>query len=289
MDQPLPSLTRFGVDWFYFSGAPSEDVLLFAQAVHQASFAMGPLEDDAWMARYAYGCLKGTALRWYESLEPDTKESWSNLRQAMIERFPPMELAPDAPPAAPAHRLAISNSISRCRVLVVRGDGSVIGYVGPPTIHREQGIHKSQDGALVIDVPIERGTQEGRFLIRILPPSLQSVTYPFLGVESHGTWWFLRACDEGRSGEVFGGRAEAYTATEVAVASSKIWSVKVDKTDSRTEELCMHWVDDKGVPAPLIVCALPKEINSRTEPKTLWMRKNLENAYEPLRLILERF
>ncbi|KAG9038173.1 hypothetical protein FRB95_002613 [Tulasnella sp. JGI-2019a] len=241
------------------------------------------------MARYAYGCLKGAALRWHESLEPNVQNSWSNLRQAMIDRFPPMELVPDAPAAALAPDLALSSPASRCRVLVVRCNGSVVGYMGPLALHGDSYMQKSPDGALTLDVPIERRTHQGGFLIRLLPPGQQSVAYPFLGVTYHGDQWQFRACDSGRPGKVFNDRARAYTSIGGAVAASKIWSIKVDKSDTTTEELCIQWIDDKGTHIPIVTCTRPENVNSESGSGAFWMRKTLESRHEPLRLILERF
>ncbi|KAG9009194.1 hypothetical protein FRB93_005690 [Tulasnella sp. JGI-2019a] len=280
---------RFGVDWFYFSGAPSEDVLPFAQAIHKVAFASGRLEDDAWKAQYGYGCLQGAALHWYESLEPETKDSWSKLRQAMIERFPPMELVPGAPAAAPVPGLTSSNLASRCRILVVRGNGNVIGYVGPLCPRSDTIFLKSPNGALLIDVPILQHPRQPGSLIRMLPPSQQAAAFPFVGVECHGNFWNLRACDEGRSEKIFNCRARAYTPTGAAVASSRIWSLQIDQNDGSIEELHMDWVDDKGVAVPIKAFTYPKHIDSVSASKTFWMRTGACGDEEPLKLILERF
>ncbi|KAG9025373.1 hypothetical protein FRB95_010233 [Tulasnella sp. JGI-2019a] len=280
---------RSGLDWSDFSGAPSEDVLRFVQSVYRVSFANDRLDDDAWMARYAYGCLMGDALHWHESLENDVKDCWPKLRQAIIERFPPMPLIPNAPAAAPVLGSAPLSPTSRCRVLVVRGNGIVIGYVGPLALYEDTVFQKSPDGALILDVPVLQQSQEARSLIRMLPPSQQAVAYPFVGVECHGSFWNLRACDEGRPEKVFKGRAGAYTPRGVVVASSRIWSIHVDKTAGLSEELCMEWVDDNDKSAPIQVCTRTSHIDSESAPMTFWMRKSLLDDEEPLKLILERF
>ncbi|KAG8984023.1 hypothetical protein FRB93_006816 [Tulasnella sp. JGI-2019a] len=84
-DHSLRSLAR--AEWLSFSGDPSEYVLLFAQAVHRFAFAHGRQKDNIWIADYAYGCLSGKALDWFEDLDHDIKQDWSSLRPAMITEF----------------------------------------------------------------------------------------------------------------------------------------------------------------------------------------------------------
>ncbi|KAG8987718.1 hypothetical protein FRB94_001561 [Tulasnella sp. JGI-2019a] len=102
----------------------------------------------------------------------------------------------------------------------------------------------------------------------VKPPSQQAVAFPVIGVESHnnGSYWNLRACDEGRIGKRFNTRVKAYTPTGVGVASSKVWSVQMDE-DGETEKLCLTWIDNKGTPVPLQAYALPNNLNVPTATK----------------------
>ncbi|KAG8997957.1 hypothetical protein FRB94_007296 [Tulasnella sp. JGI-2019a] len=121
-------------EWLSFSGDSSENVLLFAQAVHRFAFAHGRQKDGVWKADYAYGCLSDEALDWFEDLDPEVKQDWSSLRPAMITKFGRSKFVPTAPAAAAVGtRVVAGNSVSRCRVRVIRGDGKVLGYVSPPS------------------------------------------------------------------------------------------------------------------------------------------------------------
>ncbi|KAG8995596.1 hypothetical protein FRB94_003533 [Tulasnella sp. JGI-2019a] len=145
----LQSLVR--AEWLSFSGGSSENVLLFAQAVHRFAFAHGRQKDGVWIADYAYGCLSDEALDWFEDLDPDVRQDWSSLRPAMITKFRRNRFVPTAPAAATTG--ARVNSVSRSRVRVVRGNGAVLGYLSPPTTQTHATVVASVDEALVLDIP----------------------------------------------------------------------------------------------------------------------------------------
>ncbi|KAG8991075.1 hypothetical protein FRB94_012875 [Tulasnella sp. JGI-2019a] len=199
-DHSLTALAR--VEWLSFSGSPSEHVLLFAQAVHRFAFAFGRQKDSPWMADYAYGCLSGEALDWFEDLDPSVKNDWSRLRMAMLDMFRQNALAPTAPAAAACPRQAASSPISRCRVKVVRGNGTVRGYVPSPTREALATVVASADEALVLDIPKSCDTHPNVTHIKIAAPTNGNdrILYPFLGLENygHGDHWRFRACEEGK-------------------------------------------------------------------------------------------
>ncbi|KAG8881576.1 hypothetical protein FRB98_004238, partial [Tulasnella sp. 332] len=101
----LKLLTPPLVDWLTFSGSASDDVLLFAQAVHLFALVHGRHEPGAWMAASASGCLENAALDWFEDLDLEIRRDWANLRPAMITEFRWDKFTPFAPAAAPEPRV----------------------------------------------------------------------------------------------------------------------------------------------------------------------------------------
>ncbi|KAG9024818.1 hypothetical protein FRB95_010986 [Tulasnella sp. JGI-2019a] len=271
-DHSLRSLAR--AEWLSFSGGPSEHMLLFVQAVHRFAFAHGRQKDDVWMADYAYGCLSGEVLEWFEDLDPDVKQDWSRLRQAMVTKFRQSKLVPTTSGAASGPH----------RVRVVRGDGTVLGYVSPPNPTAHITVVASADEALVLNLPKVCDGQEKAARIRIAASDSDVVAYPFLGLENwKDDHWIVRACEEGPKGSVFKERARADTHNVPQVASSNVWSIK--KLDNSIEELCMHWMEDTGSRSGL-KAMIPSASNS---PIYLWMRKAPVGSEESVKLILERF
>ncbi|KAG8980322.1 hypothetical protein FRB93_009281 [Tulasnella sp. JGI-2019a] len=249
-----------GVEWLSFSGAPSEDVLLFARGVHRCAFAYKRLKDDAWMADYAHGCLLGEALAWFDTIDVEIQLDWLKLRPALMDRF-------------------IKNS----RVKVVRGNGAVLGYVAPPTSGAHGAITASADQALVLNVSRALDTRKTVTMIRMVGHT--NSPFPFIGIESlKDEYWDLRACEEvGPEGTKFHRRARADTTTLAQVASSNVWLIK--KPDNSTEELCMEWTEATDARTPLQAVTS----SSTTSPKELWMRKVILGGEESVKLILERF
>ncbi|KAG8984031.1 hypothetical protein FRB93_006824 [Tulasnella sp. JGI-2019a] len=164
-DHSLQSLAR--AEWLSFSDGHSEHVLLFVQAVHRFAFAHGRQKDDVWMADYAYGCLSGEVLEWFEDLNPDVRQDWSRLRQAMVTKFRQSKLVPTSASAAASGPQVASSSVSRSRVRVVRGDGTVLGYVSPPNPTAHITVVASADEALVLNLPKVCDGQEKAARIRI--------------------------------------------------------------------------------------------------------------------------
>ncbi|KAG9009210.1 hypothetical protein FRB93_005706 [Tulasnella sp. JGI-2019a] len=208
---------------------------------------------------------------------------------APIPRAPHTGGAPMSP-SVPNVASSDAEFESRCRILLVRENGDAIGYVAPLALEGDTVFQKSEDGALIIDVPTSEHWPTGGSFIRLLPPSQQAVAFPVIGVESHnnGSYWNLRACDEGRIGKRFNTRVKAYTPTGVGVASSKVWSVQMDE-DGETEKLCLTWIDNKGTPVPLQAYALPNNLNVPTATKTFWWRAAKQGDEQLLHLTLERF
>ncbi|KAG9038157.1 hypothetical protein FRB95_002597 [Tulasnella sp. JGI-2019a] len=193
-------------------------------------------------------------------------------------------------PSVPNVASSGSESESRCRILLVRENGDAIGYVAPLTLEGDTVFQKSEDGALIIDVPTLEHWPTGGSFIRLLPPSQQAAAFAFLGVECHnnGSYWNLRACDDGRMGKRFNSRVKVYTPIGVGVASSKVWSVQMDE-DDETEKLCLTWIDNKGAPVPLQAYSPPNNINVPTVTKTFWWRAAKQGDEQLLNLTLERY
>ncbi|KAG8876573.1 hypothetical protein FRB98_007242 [Tulasnella sp. 332] len=277
--QSLP--TPPPIEWLTFSGNTSDNVLLFAQAVHRFAFAHGRHEHGAWIAAYAYGCLTDMALDWFEDLDPKAKWDWSTLRPAMIKRFRQDKFVPSAPAAAPGPRQARKSSTSRARVMLVRYNGLVVGYVGRPASRGHTLIEAKPEGALVLDVPIGQSSEKADNLTLLATSGDSRVdSHPFIGLEHTPDHWRLRACDQGRDGDTYKGRARALTDTATPVASSKIWVIH--KIDASTEELRVQWTEDNGYRTSLQAVQHPSS-------KDFWVRKAPMGTELSLKMILERF
>ncbi|KAG9024817.1 hypothetical protein FRB95_010985 [Tulasnella sp. JGI-2019a] len=235
------------------------------------------------MADYAYGCLSGEVLDWFEDLDPDVRQDWSRLRQAMITKFRQSKLVPTAPEAASGPCLVASSPVSRSRVRVVRGNGTVLGYISPPGPWTHATVVAS-DQALVLDIPNVWDEKQEPGHIKISACDSNIVAYPFLGLENwKGDHWIVRACEEEPEGSVFKERARADTNSAVQEAASKVWSIK--KLNGSTEELCMHWLEDTGGRSCL-QAVIPSVSDSSIQ---LWMRRAPIGSEESVKLILERF
>ncbi|KAG9027246.1 hypothetical protein FRB95_007963 [Tulasnella sp. JGI-2019a] len=264
----LQSLRLAQVEWLSFSGRPSEDVLVFVQGVLRSALAHGRHRDGAWMADYAYGCLSGHALEWFEHLDPEVKQHWSKLRPVMMEKFLPDRMT--------------YNSRSRARVKAVRANGAVLGYASPPEPQGYINLSAKAEDALVLDIPREYPGQQTAFAIRTVTRSPdQAVPYPFIGLQSiSDSYWIIRACEEGPGG---GRRTLANTAHPEYPASSGVWLVR--KPDSSTEELYAEWTNDAGGRVSLQAATYA----DLTPPFDCWLRVTVPSGEESVKLILERF
>ncbi|KAG9002869.1 hypothetical protein FRB94_003552 [Tulasnella sp. JGI-2019a] len=282
-DHSLRSLAR--TEWLSFSGDPTENVLIFVQAVHRFAFAHSRQKDGVWMADYAYGCLSEEALDWFEDLDLDIKQDWSSLRPAMIANFRRNKGVPTAPMAGsswmsatpPATAIPRPAAISsRCRVKVVRGSGAVAGYITRPTQGDLMRIVASAEGAHVLEIPKVWDTNPTLVRIRT---AAHIDDHTFLGLEKgwgNPPSWNLREWPEG---SVLDGGAQVDT-TNVTLAG--VWTVKT--LDDSTEELCPEWIDNKGARVSLQVsfCSF--------DPTHVWIAKKPPNSgYELVKLILDRF
>jgi len=280
-DFPQSIRTPPPVEWLSFSGKAPDNVLLFAQAVHRFAFAHGRHENDAWMAAYAYGCLTDTALDWFEDLDTDVQRDWSTLRHAMIKKFRRNKFAHSAPAVAVGPRLVEPSSTSRARVMMVKDNGVVLGYLSPPKQNAYATIETKPEDAVVLEVPtIKQSSQSPVTLLRIATSEKTEVSHPFYGIEGHGDWFDLKACDAGRDGAVFKGHAQALTTTAAPVAVSKVWSIH--KLDDSTEEIRAQWPDDNGNQISLQAVNYPST-------QDIWMRQSPIGSQETLKLVLERF
>ncbi|KAG8859716.1 hypothetical protein FRB96_004290 [Tulasnella sp. 330] len=280
------------VEWLTFSGEPADNVLRFAQAVHQYAFAYGRHEHGAWMAAYAYGCLADTALDWFEDLEPEIKRDWATLRPALIAKFRCNRFVPSAaaatagpplraPAAAAAPLQPAPSSTSRARVMLVKDNGVILGYLSPPVSDGHSTIQAKPEDALVLNVPVLQSSERPVTMLRMAASEEATESYPFYGLEECADHWRPRACEKGRDGEVFRGRAPALTAHPERLASSRIWSIH--KIDESTEELCAQWTGDDGS---------QKSTTGIYHPgyKTLfWIRQAPASMESRVRMILERF
>ncbi|KAG8889403.1 hypothetical protein FRB98_004496 [Tulasnella sp. 332] len=77
--------------------------------------AQGRYRDQEWMVDYAESCLGGPAIRWYSELDDDVTLTWKRLRQALLDRFGPLDdkYIPQAAPATTAPKRESSYGTSQ--------------------------------------------------------------------------------------------------------------------------------------------------------------------------------
>ncbi|KAG8992207.1 hypothetical protein FRB93_002436 [Tulasnella sp. JGI-2019a] len=215
LDQPLRSQAQ--VEWRSFSGAPSDNVLLFTQAVNRFAFANQRHLDPVWMATYAYGCLSGEALDWFEDLDLQDKHDWGRLRPAMIKKFRTKSVPTQEPPPLP----------TRSRIKVVKSNGTTMGYVLPPKASNDSNFMNDVNGALVLDIPNAPSTQQATSRLKMLLPSQVVNSLEFFAVTDCSGYHSILPC------------AEGWTDAK----GSGVWYIT--KTDG-TEELRSEWIDKSG-------------------------------------------
>ncbi|KAG9024825.1 hypothetical protein FRB95_010993, partial [Tulasnella sp. JGI-2019a] len=205
-------------------------------------------------------------------------------------------------------RMLANSSVSRCRVRVVRKNGTVLGYVSPPKTEDHPTVVTSVDDALALDIPRMDTQQNAAHIRMIARDDNNNIPYPFLGLESYhtsyGYHWRVRACERGPEGSVFKERARANTTNPVQEASAKVWSRKW--TAPLKNFVCSGWriprleqpihrtierarlVAPSGASQP----RFPLQAIIQHPPGSsvqLWMRKAPINSEESVKLILERF
>ncbi|KAG8860072.1 hypothetical protein FRB96_004095 [Tulasnella sp. 330] len=167
-------------------------------------------DQDTWMAKYAYGCLKDEALKWFETIDPELRGKWITLRELLIAQF------------------------GNPRIKVLRSNGTQIGYVGYLSPATETRFEKSVSDALVLHMPLV-APQQGMYLSYVTNPDVDKSHFPFVGMEHmEKGWWTLRAVD----GEKPRARAFSNTGKE---SSGDIWSLRISEG---SEELNVQWTDD---------------------------------------------
>ncbi|KAG9012833.1 hypothetical protein FRB94_004979 [Tulasnella sp. JGI-2019a] len=250
VNQPLQSVPP--VEWLSFSGGTSDSVLQFTQGVHRFAFAHGRQRDDGWMADYAYGCLSGQALNWFEDLDRDVKQDWARLRPTMINKFRDTATEPYI-------------SASRARIkLLSKDSGVTLGYVGHPSSAHAT-FQTSPQGSLVIDIPAIKSPQNTLISLQLVEPS----TLPFLGLEDKGGYLDLPSPPSG-------------------APVSKVWYI--EKANG-IEELRTDWTESNGSRTPLQPGIWKSTIEGKlpvTAPTQFWLRKSLSTSEETLKFVLER-
>jgi len=97
-----------------FAGTPSEDVTHFLGAIKRVAVVQRRQREDEWMIDYVESCLRGQALRWFDSLPPATIESWNLVRRAFLMRFDSDKSLAQAPaPAAAAPTVITPAGVGR--------------------------------------------------------------------------------------------------------------------------------------------------------------------------------
>ncbi|KAG9023186.1 hypothetical protein FRB95_013422 [Tulasnella sp. JGI-2019a] len=149
--------------------------------------------------------------------------------------------------------------MSRCRVMAVRGNGEVLGYLSPLQPSGCNHFVTSPDAALVLIIP--KVWDKNQTLARI-QIAAHNEAYPFLGLEKQNDYaWILRACAAGPDSALIKGRTPADIINVNLHASSKIWTVKI--LGGSTEELCAEWVVDT-------IVSLKALANPRLPVSTRW-------------------
>lgn len=77
-------------DWdVVFEGNDGQELEQFILGVRKQAFAKGMQKNDTWIAQFVAAHIGGGALRWYETLDEDTQNSWKLLRRALLSQYPP--------------------------------------------------------------------------------------------------------------------------------------------------------------------------------------------------------
>lgn len=85
--QDASQIPSADLPWLTFSGSPTEVATDFIQSVQRVAFQQRRLNDDLWLTEYVSTCFGGDALLWYSSLDDDTRNSWSKLRNMFLQRY----------------------------------------------------------------------------------------------------------------------------------------------------------------------------------------------------------
>ncbi|KAG8895473.1 hypothetical protein FRC00_007432 [Tulasnella sp. 408] len=122
--------------YIWFGGTPGEDVQSFVDSVQRTAGSQNRQADDAWIVQYVEKCLSGDALLWFSGLEGETKRTWSRLREALIQRFPPSARADRADQDRvsspnPFGALLLSPKSAKAATIQVidASDQSILGYL----------------------------------------------------------------------------------------------------------------------------------------------------------------
>ncbi|KAG8891198.1 hypothetical protein FRB99_003790 [Tulasnella sp. 403] len=118
------ALKASSLRWLSFAGAENENVFRFVEHVRAMADAQSPPVDDQWTAAYVAGCLKGTALIWHSTLDEDIQSDWSELREALLQRFIPRG-------AIDADVNLFSRDCRGTIMVIDRADSRCYGYLSP--------------------------------------------------------------------------------------------------------------------------------------------------------------
>lgn len=75
-----------------FEGRDAKECEEFIYTIKRDAFEKDKDQDDAWLARYASTFMAGDALRWFESLTPETRASWELLRPTLLKEWPSVKM-----------------------------------------------------------------------------------------------------------------------------------------------------------------------------------------------------
>ncbi|KAG9018602.1 hypothetical protein FRB90_011209 [Tulasnella sp. 427] len=70
-----------------FTGGSAEEAEDFIFAIKKRAYANGKHKDNAWIAEYASICFAKKALRWYETLDEETRNDWTLLKRAILDQY----------------------------------------------------------------------------------------------------------------------------------------------------------------------------------------------------------
>lgn len=76
------------LDWeISFEGKDELDCQNFVATVNRHAFKNGKAKDNEWAAEFAGACFAGAALTWFVGLDDDTRDSWNQLRKALLTEY----------------------------------------------------------------------------------------------------------------------------------------------------------------------------------------------------------
>ncbi|KAG8980111.1 hypothetical protein FRB94_011049 [Tulasnella sp. JGI-2019a] len=245
-----PSMIELGdFERMIFSGGDSEDVTVFIRNVQEAAFAQGRQRDDEWRVDCVGTRLTGAAMRWYLLLDDEIRLSWAKLCQALLQRFPPVPIAPT--PLTMRSLMDIASRFWTFKTGTLKGrvricssySGTFLGYLPRymNNLSTESELSKDISEALVVEVPAQSLPGQRRWSMRMVNPAPYDSECMYLGLKNIGTGNFrkyrLAQC------------LPDPTFESSAPAMASVWGI--DPADGKTREVYLSQTADDRTLTPL--------------------------------------